>query len=422
MSENTEVVVGPKAELLEVINDSGVSHDTALAVQGGLSSFLEQATGWQAKVSALLVTKVTQTAEMKDARESRLALRKIRTDMEKKHKSLKEDSLKRGRALDGAKNYIIGVIKPMEEHLLNQEEFLDRKIEKEKDEEEAKRKAQIALDTDMDPDMMLVRDISEDEFQRILLSGIDAKEGRLARETREAEEEAKRQAEEEAEKKRQVEENVRLKAEAEERNYKLQLGRDRNRMLQEFDAFGDIEGLGDMTPDEWEASLNESRRQFEVLEEERKKREAAEEAARAKEKKEQEESRRRLEVTRFRMDALADVDCRVSLAEVEGLTDDAYESLLAKATDNYEAKAEAQLEEAQEKERVEAEAVAKREKESADLRNKLDALKAAVGSGADHAVEVLVDTAEIWADRNKIEGGRNMFIRSAIAKLQEHVS
>jgi hypothetical protein len=66
------------------------------------------------------------TTKRKKAREWRLTIKNIRVDCEKVRKNLKEESLRKGRAIDGMANVIKYLIAPIEEHLDNQEKFVER--------------------------------------------------------------------------------------------------------------------------------------------------------------------------------------------------------------------------------------------------------------------------------------------------------
>lgn len=118
-----EVITDP---LLEVIEKSKVSNESALVIHGGLSSFLSQANEWRKKGMALVVTDIGETEKIKQAREGRLALRSIRVAADKKRKDLKEESKRYGDAVQAAYNFIEGVISPIETHLAEQEKFVER--------------------------------------------------------------------------------------------------------------------------------------------------------------------------------------------------------------------------------------------------------------------------------------------------------
>lgn len=493
MSE-TETVeepeVAPTDKMEAIVSKAGVSEETALSIKDSFSGFMEQASEWREKAFSLEVTTVTQTAEMKDARESRLALRKIRTTMVNRHKELKADSLARGRALDGVKNFIVDYIKPMEAHLLEQEEFLDRHIEKQKDAAEAERREQIKEHTDLDPDQMLLRDVSDEEFERMLQSGKDARLGRIAREKAEEEERVakaerekrgreradvlrpyysfygedidgsladlsedefselldtvkQKKADHEAEQERIAKENARLKAEAEERGRILDLGRERQKVLESVDFIGaDIEKLGRMSDEAFEKvhseaadAYNEKTRKLAA---EADKRRASEAAAEAKHRKvldrqkamrevdgetdylmledmsdasfekayadaqkvktDLEEAERKEKALDMRMDALREVNCDASRVDISQLSDKEFEKVLELETKSFEEAANEEL--------------------AAEMT--ATAPSKEVISGADHAAGIVLETAAAWGERHPdIEDGMKQFIRAVIVKLEE---
>ena len=103
----------------------------------------------RARAKLIQVTSVEQTREMKFAREARLALRDIRVNAEKARKRLKEDSVRKGRAIDGFANVIKALIEPIESHLLEQETFAARAEEARKNALRESRSAElVALGVD----------------------------------------------------------------------------------------------------------------------------------------------------------------------------------------------------------------------------------------------------------------------------------
>lgn len=134
---------------------------------------------WQTQADAIQVTDETQLAEMEQARELRLQIRKTRLAVEAKRKELKDGALREGKAIDTIGRVVRENIESIEEHLKAQEEYAKR--QQEKREQERREKAEALLR-------------EQEEKQR-----------------REIEE--KRRAEEEAIRK----ENERLRAEAAER-------------------------------------------------------------------------------------------------------------------------------------------------------------------------------------------------------------
>jgi colicin import membrane protein len=198
--------------------------DTTKTLSELFQPFAERAEGWKEKATAIVVTDATQLTEMQQARDMRLELRTIRIDVEKTRKRLKEDSLNKGRAIDGVANLLKGLIEPLEEHLQEQEDFA--KIA------EAKRKAALKAvrsetltKMDVVPSFYDLENMSKADFDN-LVEGIQlarqakieadrkAEEERVAQEKAKAEEEARIRAE-----------NEKLKKEAEEKEKALALER-----------------------------------------------------------------------------------------------------------------------------------------------------------------------------------------------------
>lgn len=85
-----------------------------------------QAEEWRQKAHAIRVTDVSQKAEMKLARESRLALRQIRCSVENRRKELKEEALRTSQTIDGIARVFRNLVEPIEEYLEKQETFVER--------------------------------------------------------------------------------------------------------------------------------------------------------------------------------------------------------------------------------------------------------------------------------------------------------
>lgn len=127
--QNLVVVDAPKVEsqFLPAIRAAGLELESAGSLLSAFTPLLEQAEEWRKKVELIHVTDVSQVREMEMARASRLALKDIRVSAEKTRKKLKEDSLRRGKAIDGVYNVIEFIIAPLEKSLLEQEQFAERK-------------------------------------------------------------------------------------------------------------------------------------------------------------------------------------------------------------------------------------------------------------------------------------------------------
>lgn len=96
---------------------------TALAVFDSYRAELEKL-----KVTAekLTVTSVDQTLEIRMAGEARLALKKLRCEVERKRKELGADALERKRKIDAVGNGLIALIEPLERRMQDQEDFVAR--------------------------------------------------------------------------------------------------------------------------------------------------------------------------------------------------------------------------------------------------------------------------------------------------------
>ena len=104
------------------------------ALQSSFMPFFQQAIEWKEKAMAIKVTNAGQKEAMKDARTARLALKGIRVDTEKRRKEMKEESLRKGKTIDGMANVIFYLIEPIEKYLQEQEDFAARLEAKERDE------------------------------------------------------------------------------------------------------------------------------------------------------------------------------------------------------------------------------------------------------------------------------------------------
>lgn len=133
-----EVVEGEllPAEAAQCLVQSGVNRDSALQVQGAFVDLFSKADMLVKLGQRIVVTDHHQISLMDEARRVRLQLRAVRCEGDRVRKALKEDSLKRGRAIDGVGNVLAGYIERTEAYLLEQEQFAER--------HEAKRLAELA--------------------------------------------------------------------------------------------------------------------------------------------------------------------------------------------------------------------------------------------------------------------------------------
>lgn len=118
-------------QLAVLINESNLEQTKAQYLLDNFSSYFQIAAEWEAKAKTINVTNETQTVDMQIARVGRLFLREKRIAIEKARKSLKEQVVREGKAIDGIANVLKALIVPIEEHLDHQENFVKLKHEKE---------------------------------------------------------------------------------------------------------------------------------------------------------------------------------------------------------------------------------------------------------------------------------------------------
>jgi len=215
---HSEVVEVVQTELEEVIQNEALEASTRNDLMTNFFPFWQQFDAMREKAASLVVTSPEDKAIMREADETRLVLKKIRTTVEKRRKELKADSLAKGRAIDSVAKLITEKIEPLEEHCRQQAEWIVIYEAKRKEELTAARSQELSPYARVE--LYDLGNMEEEEFQEILSAAKDAhtlrlqreEEARLAEERRKAEAEAERQRLlEEAKKNR--EENEQLAAE-----------------------------------------------------------------------------------------------------------------------------------------------------------------------------------------------------------------
>lgn len=96
------------------------------SIRDNFGEFFDSVEKWREQALAIRVTSLDQKTEMKLARTLRLELKNVRTAAEKARKQLKENCLIMGRAIDGTNNLLLAALKPLEDHLEEQEKYAER--------------------------------------------------------------------------------------------------------------------------------------------------------------------------------------------------------------------------------------------------------------------------------------------------------
>lgn len=212
--------VEQKNELVVIVDQLGLEPETSKSLQEVFLPFYQQALEWKTKSESLVVTDVTQVREMKMAREARLAMKDIRVNVEKRRKELKEDSLRKGKAIDSVANLLKGLIEPIEEHLEKQEKFAEAK-EAQRKEEQKKLRGTLLEPFGVQTEFYDLANMPEDSFQQLLTNSRKNYEDRIAAEKKAEEERIAKEQEELKERERIRLENEELKRKQEEQEKEL---------------------------------------------------------------------------------------------------------------------------------------------------------------------------------------------------------
>lgn len=131
-------------KLSVIVKESGLEGTKAQVLLDNFKDYFQIASDWEIKAKAIVVSNADQQAEMKMARVGRLFLKEKRTAIEKTRKSLKEQALREGKAIDGIANILKALIVPIEQYLESQEKYVEIKEAKEekRKQEEAEMKAE----------------------------------------------------------------------------------------------------------------------------------------------------------------------------------------------------------------------------------------------------------------------------------------
>ena len=214
-------------QIIEVIESSGVEATTQATLKERFLPFFEQAEKWRTIAATLVVTDESQTREMKMAREGRLALRAIRVEADKVRKYMKEESIRKNRAIQDAYNIIEWLIKPIEEHLKAQEDF--PKIQEQKRLAALRAERMDALEPYLEyidaEALDTIETAPEHIFQAIMTNVKQAKADAIAAAERAEAERIAREKAEAEERERIRKENERLRAEAAERERQMAVER-----------------------------------------------------------------------------------------------------------------------------------------------------------------------------------------------------
>jgi hypothetical protein len=271
----TEIVTEEQpanAKLALIVKENQLPAEDAASLQKTFLAFLGEIDTYQKQATAIKVTDASQKPLMAMARAARLGVKALRVKADHAREDMKQESIRKGRAIQAAYTLVEYACTPLEDYFLEQEQFAER--------QEAKRKAALKevrsgdlLALGADPSLYALGEMTEETWQQ-LISGLKYAKEQAAEAARKAE--ADRIAKEAAElaaREAQRLENERLKKEAAEKEIQLKAER---------------EAAAKAAKDAAEAARKEKARLQSLADAERKKAETARLAAEEKARKERE--------------------------------------------------------------------------------------------------------------------------------------
>lgn len=208
--QTTLIIEETKALPPEIVND----------LQASFEPLFKNAQMWKANAEKIKVTDINDKASMQAAREARLHLKNIRVEANEVRVRLKEESLLKGKAIDGMFNVIKYLIQPIETQLEEQEKFAELQEEKRLNAlvEDRMKKLTVYVD---DLSIFNLRVMSDEQFEGLLQNAEKAHEVRLATEKQAEQERFAKEKAEKEEQERIRKENEKLRQEAEEREIQI---------------------------------------------------------------------------------------------------------------------------------------------------------------------------------------------------------
>ena len=220
MSETVEGTVIEASELATVIRENQIAPTEAQSLVDAFQPSFMEAKKLVDEAARLTVTDATQVTEIRASGKLRKQLKDVRTNANDIRKALKEDSLRRGNAIQGMYNVLLLLIEPAESRLMEQEKFAERK--------EAERKAALKRSREellapfgIDTSFYSLAEMPEPTFAQLFDSSRLSHEAMIERKRQIEADRIAAEASRIAEEKRIREENERLRLEQEAKDKEL---------------------------------------------------------------------------------------------------------------------------------------------------------------------------------------------------------
>jgi acetyl/propionyl-CoA carboxylase alpha subunit len=179
----------------KAIELSGLDKSKSEILTTKFSSMIEQIEEWKEKANQLIIIDSSQKEEIEQAKQGYKFIKSVRIDIEKTRKSLKEDSLKEGKAIDLIAKSLTDEVSPLESQLEEKAKFVELQEAKIKAKRTQERLEKIASLNYAVPQNSLIVDM-EDEMFGIYYNGLvmQAEKAEADRMTKEAKEAKERDA------------------------------------------------------------------------------------------------------------------------------------------------------------------------------------------------------------------------------------
>lgn len=224
MSEAVEGTVIEASELATIIRENQIAPTEAQSLVDAFQPSFMEAKKLVDEAARIIVTDATQVTEIRASGKLRKQLKDVRTDANDIRKQLKEDSLRKGNAIQGMYNVLLLLIEPAETRLAEQEKFAERK--------EAERKAALKKSREdllapfgIDTSFYSLAEMPEPTFAQLFDSSRLSHEARIAAQIKAESDRIAAEAARIAEEKRIREENERLRQEQEAKARELEAER-----------------------------------------------------------------------------------------------------------------------------------------------------------------------------------------------------
>lgn len=208
-------------KLNEIIKSSGLPEEKQNAVYLAFDNFTNTAKEWLEKADLIVVNSENDIDSIKEANDAYKIIKKVRIDIEKTRKQLKENSLKEGKLIDSIAKQLKETVEPIEASLENKAKFVEIQKKQREDELREKRKNELSPYSEFIPFEIDYGVLSEEDYKK-LLNGAILQAKQQAFQNKKAEEERIAQENYDANERNRIRiENEKLKAEKEKQELEL---------------------------------------------------------------------------------------------------------------------------------------------------------------------------------------------------------